>query len=212
MTVAALRGALLGIAVVGATGCGRTMPLELDDVGSQTPSRADNGGAGSGASDGAGAHSSAGAAGKGNGAVGEGACDGGPIWSCAASVVSGCCDGNSNGAFGTPALSQPGRVNGPDLEIYGPAFEALTKVIAQSPESRRRNSAIRGFSRLPGQCVGGALLAPRQMRDTAHWFADEFLARHACGAFELTPGATQQHVTSWILERLDVVKASVSPS
>jgi hypothetical protein len=106
VTVAALRGALLGTAVVWAIGCGRTMPLELDDVGSAMPGGADNGGAGSGASDGAAAHSSAGVAGKGSGAVGEGACDGGPVWSCAASVVSGCCDGESNGAFGTPACGE----------------------------------------------------------------------------------------------------------
>lgn len=54
-----------------------------------------------------------------------------------------------------------------------------------------------------GACVAGALLAPRQVHDTAAWFSEEYLNRHRCGVFELAPQSGADAVVKWVLRWLD---------
>lgn len=53
-----------------------------------------------------------------------------------------------------------------------------------------------------GRCVAGALLAPRQLTEAAHWFSQEFRVAHDCGIFAVTPGPVSGDVATWILEKL----------
>src|SRR6478736_1660066 len=53
-----------------------------------------------------------------------------------------------------------------------------------------------------GTCVGGALLAPRQLQETQSWFTEDFRAMHGCGIFATTPGRSTQEVAEWIVHQL----------